>query len=277
MTKRSAAGTIPMGEQIRKFRKRSGISQKELADTMNVSRNTVINWEGNKYHPDTDLFPLLCDTLHVSLNELFGMKDDARKDLTEKEWDLIKGYRQISPLSKRIVERTIESILEEEKKEHDRQLLDKVRILDFISTAAAAGDGYDFSDVPVEGYRFVYLNARNIRANGMIRVKGESMLPAYHDGDLVYIQYTSQAEPGDDVLCSSVAGMHIKRMGEDGVYSLNPEFPFTLTSPDDHVRVIGRVLGIVSPADEPDAKDREELQEIRRDEIREYRIRHALS
>ena len=204
------------------------------------------------------------------------MNPAAQQGVSEREWELLSSYRQISPLSRRIVERTLDAIVEEEKSEHDRVLAEDVRLIDFISTAATAGDGYEYSDIPVEDYRFVYNNARNIRANGMIRVKGDSMLPVYHDGDLVYVQYTNQAEPGEDVLCSSVAGMHIKRLGEDGVYSLNKDLPFTLTSPDDHVRIIGKVLGIVSSSDQPDPEDCDTLEEIRREEIREYTIRHGL-
>ena len=271
------ATSIPMGDQIRKYRKQAGLSQKELADMMDVTRNTVINWESGKYRPDVDLFPVLCSILHISLNELFGMNPGTQEGITQEEWDLIKAYRQISPLSRRITKRTVDSILEEEKKEQEIQLLEKVRMIDFISTAAAAGDGYEYSDIPVEDYRFIYINARNMRANGMIRVKGDSMLPLYHDGDLVYIQYTSDAEPGEDVLCSSVAGMHIKRLSEDGVYSLNKALPFTLTSPDDHVRIIGKVLGIVSSADYPNEEECSTLRELRHEEIREYQVRHALT
>ena len=82
---------------------------------------------------------------------------------------------------------------------------------------------------------------------------------------------------GEDVICSSRAGMHIKRLGEDGPYSLNKEAPFLLTSEDDHVRIIGRVLGIAdSAADFPDASDAALLSDLRRDEIREFRACHGL-
>ena len=272
----SAKQNSHMAGQIRACRKKAGISQKELGELMGVTRNTVINWEAGKYRPDADLFPKLCSTLHISPNELFGMNPSPEEGISEQEWSLLAEYRRLSPLGRRIAERAVDGILEEEKKERDRNLSENVRMLDLLSTAAAAGDGYDYSDIPVEDYRFVYVNARNIRANGMIRVKGDSMLPVYHDGDLVYIQYTNQAEPGEDVLCSSVAGMHIKRLGTDGVYSLNPDYPFTLTSPDDRVRIIGRVLGIVSEADEPTEEDLADVRELRKEEIKEYQIRHAL-
>jgi len=71
--------------------------------------------------------------------------------------------------------------------------------------------------------------------------------------------------------------MHIKRLGEEGPYSVNKDAPFTLTGEDDHVRIVGRVLGIVDPtADIPSTSDNDLLAELRRDEIREFREEHGL-
>lgn len=265
-----------MGEQIRIYRRQAHLSQKELGEQMNVSRNTVINWEAGKYRPDADLFPKLCSVLHISLNELFGLSPAASISVSGHEWSLLEQYRQISPVGRRVVDCLISDILKEETAENDRRLQEKVRMIDFISTAAAAGDGYSFSDIPIEDFRFVFSNDRNEQANGMIRVKGDSMLPVYHDGDFVYVQYTDSANPGEDVLCSSVAGVHIKRLGESGVYSLNRDYPFTLTSPEDRVRIIGKVLGIVSSSDYPDSSECDILQELRHDEILQFQKAHGL-
>ena len=55
----SEVSAVSLGEQIRRFRKQVGLSQKELAEMTHVTRNTVINWEAGKYRPDPDLFPVL--------------------------------------------------------------------------------------------------------------------------------------------------------------------------------------------------------------------------
>ena len=269
--------TATMAERIRLYRKQLHLSQKELGAQMGVTRNTVINWEAGKYRPDADLFPKLCSVLNISLNELFGLSPAAPLAISESEWQLLEHYRQISPVNRRVVARLVSGILEEEAAEKDRHLRENVRMIDFISAAAAAGDGYSFSDIPVEDYRFVFRSDRNARADGMIRVKGLSMLPVYHDGDFVYVQYTNSADPGEDVLCSSVAGLHVKRLGKDGVYSLNADYPFTLTSPEDNVRIIGRILGVVSSSDCPDSAECDLLRELRRDEIRQFQETHGLS
>ncbi|MBQ6392314.1 MAG: S24 family peptidase, partial [Eubacterium sp.] len=144
--------------------------------------------------------------------------------------------------------------------------------LDQISTLAAAGDGYFFSDFPVEDYFFVFKDDRNKNANGIFRVKGRSMEPVYHDGDSVYVRYTESADVGEDVIISSKEGIHIKRLGDDGVYSLNKMFPFT---PDGEVRIVGKVLGIVSANDLPKKEDLPLLEQIRHDEIREFKEKYG--
>jgi len=268
---------VPIAEMIRKYRKAAKISQQSLAGQLHVTRNTVINWESGKYRPDADLFPLLCSILGITLNDLFGISPASSGSFSVHEQNFIRQYRMISPVGRRIVDRMLNDILEEETLEKNRAVNEAALGVAVIATKAAAGDGFSYSDIPVEDYRFFYAGGRNKKADAVIQVKGDSMLPVYHENDWVYVQYTECADIGEDVICSSQAGMHIKRLGAQGPYSLNRDLPFTLTSEDDHVRIVGRVLGIVDPsADIPSAEDNTVLEELRRDEIREFRQKHGL-
>lgn len=280
-TNTDAHGSFPekvqMAEQIKKYRKEAKISQQSLADQLNVTRNTVINWEAGKYRPDADLFPPLCRILQITLNDLFGINPGPADNLSVEERSMIHQYRLISPVSQRIVDRMIRSILDEEIREKNQIINESALGVGVIATKAAAGDGFDYSDIPLEDYRFVFLNGRNRKADAIIQVKGDSMIPVYHEDDWVYVQFTEAADIGEDVICSSRAGMHIKRLGEDGPYSVNKDAPFTLTTEDDRVRIVGRVLGIVDPtSDFPSDTDNEVLRELRSDEIREFRKEHGL-
>ena len=265
--------TRAFGKRIRTFRNEAGYSQKELAEMMNVTRNTVINWEAGKYRPDADLFPGLCDILEITLNDLFGIHPEDRFTLHERS--LIDQYRRISRGGQRIIDHMISDILDEQLRSEENKLNENVMMLDHISTKAAAGSGYAFSDIPVDDYCFVFCDKRNEDADGIIQVKGDSMEPGYRNGEYVYEKYTESAETGEDVICSSSAGLHIKRLGEDGlVYSLNKDYPFL---PESEVKIIGKVLGIVSSRDYPTQAELDSLQEIRKDEIEEFKDRHGLA
>lgn len=268
---------VPMAETIKKYRKKAKLSQQAIADHLGVTRNTVVNWEAGKYRPDADLFPSLCNLLGITLNDLFGIEPGPADSFSAHERSMIMNYRLISPVSRRIVDRMIDSILEEESSERGRILKESTELLGEVETAAAAGDGYEFSDVPMETCHFVFRSDRNKNADAIIKVKGESMLPVYRDQDRVYVQFTPSAGIGEDVICSSRQGMHIKRLGEDGPYSVNPKEPFTLISEDDNVRIIGRVLGIVDPkTDYPSAAENELLLELRKEDVLEYKAEHGM-
>ena len=271
--KKIRESTRAFGERIKTFRKEAGYSQKELAEKMNVTRNTVINWEAGKYRPDADLFPGLCEILEITLNDLFGIHPEDR--FTPHERSLIDQYRRISRGGQRVIDHMISDILDEQLRSEETRLDENIMMLDHISTKAAAGSGYAFSDIPVDDYCFVFCDRRNENADGIIQVKGASMEPGYRNGEYVYVKYTESAEIGEDVICSSSAGLHIKRLGENSLlYSLNKDYPFL---PESEVKIIGKVLGIVSSRDYPTRSELDSLQEIRKNEISEFKERHGLT
>lgn len=61
---------IKIGEFISSLRKEKKMSQKDLADKLNVSISAVSKWERGKCLPDVSLFNDLCDILSITINEL---------------------------------------------------------------------------------------------------------------------------------------------------------------------------------------------------------------
>lgn len=268
---------IPMADMIRTYRKKTKISQQDLGEMLGVTRNTVVNWEGGKYRPDIDLLLPLCSVFGITLYELFGTEDRSL-GVSSHEKDLLKQYRQISPLSQRIVDRMVDSILYEESEDRNRRLTELSHLVGILEVTAAAGDGLGFSDIPMETCRFVFINDVNKKADAILPIKGDSMLPKYQSGDMVYVQFTQSPDVGEDVICRSKEGFHIKRLGEEGPYSLNPEVPFTLISPEDHVETIGRVLGIVdAAADFPTPEEGDLLCELCHEDIVEFRKKYHVT
>lgn len=54
------------------------------------------------------------------------------------------------------------------------------------------------------------------------------------------------------------------------VYSLNPQYPYGEKSEDDHVQVVGKVIGTVSADEIPDAEDAAILKDLKSDELYEF-------
>ena len=59
-------------------RKEKGMTQGELATKLGISPQAVSKWENGLGLPDVTLFPMLAETLDISLEELFGMEPPQR-------------------------------------------------------------------------------------------------------------------------------------------------------------------------------------------------------
>lgn len=61
-----------IGKFIAECRRKKNMTQRELAEKLNVSDRTVGNWENGRNMPDLSLFKPLCDELDISVNDLLS-------------------------------------------------------------------------------------------------------------------------------------------------------------------------------------------------------------
>lgn len=78
---------IQFGTFVAQLRKELGLTQKELADRLNVTDKAVSKWETGKGFPDLKLLEPLAQTLGVSLVELMQGKRKEADTLTVAEAD----------------------------------------------------------------------------------------------------------------------------------------------------------------------------------------------
>lgn len=73
-------------ENLKKLRKEKNISQEQLAEKLNISRQAISKWESGKAYPDIDNLILLRDIFNVSLDELMvNEKTDKGKSINQEE------------------------------------------------------------------------------------------------------------------------------------------------------------------------------------------------
>ena len=73
---------MTLGEKIFELRKKSGISQEQLGEKINVTRQTISNWELGQTSPNPEQLKLLSKELLVSIDEL--LDNDIQSVLVEK-------------------------------------------------------------------------------------------------------------------------------------------------------------------------------------------------
>lgn len=78
-----------IGEKLFELRREKNLSQEEVADKLNVSRQTVSKWETNQSVPDFDKIMPLCELYGVGVEELLtGKKPEEKTEMTQEEEDV---------------------------------------------------------------------------------------------------------------------------------------------------------------------------------------------
>ena len=65
---------MKISKKIMELRKRNNLSQESFAELLNVSRQTVSNWENDKCYPDIETLIIISKKYNLSLDEL--LRDD---------------------------------------------------------------------------------------------------------------------------------------------------------------------------------------------------------
>ena len=269
------SAVILFGDVIRKHRTRLKITQNELAEMMNISRNTVINWETDKRKPDYSLIPEICEILGIKTYELFGVPPE--NNLSALEDRVVNNLRMLSPASRKAIDKMIHTMLNEELYAKDTALKNTYGLFLVRPGMAAACVG-DYVPDSAPTYTFLRKNTVNARADGIVMVDGDSMEPVYHSGDYVYYENAVSAAPGEDVIVDTDDGAVIKRVSADNtLYSVNPDIPYPKKSEQNTLVIRGRVLGVVYSSDRPAEDEEESLELLFGDEIREFNIKHGVT
>lgn len=152
--------------RICELRKKSGFTQKMLAEKLKVDQSAVSYWESGRAFPDTQKQIMLADIFGVSIDYVLGrdvptgappeLRYDSASSLTTSKTKTVKVYSSVNSAT------------------------------GLTNDDAIIGT----EDIPAdwEGEYFA------------IKVKGDSMSPRYLDGDTVIIRRQAGCENGQDAL-----------------------------------------------------------------------------
>ena len=71
---------MTFGERLYKIRKDAGLSQEELAELMDVSRQSVSKWESDKAYPEMTRLLFISDYFHVTLDYLMRGNEEVQEN-----------------------------------------------------------------------------------------------------------------------------------------------------------------------------------------------------
>ncbi|MBR6519061.1 MAG: helix-turn-helix transcriptional regulator [Oscillospiraceae bacterium] len=93
---------IQTGKLIAELRKKRGLTQKQLADKLNLSNKTISKWESGNGSPNISNLPALAETLGVSVDEL--LKGELNKPEADTNPDVHKDClprKELTPKQKK--------------------------------------------------------------------------------------------------------------------------------------------------------------------------------
>ena len=79
---------MDFGQQIKKVRSDNQLTQEEMANKLNVSRQTISSWENNRNLPDLELVVQIAEKFNLSVDELLNGEN--------LKYKLVKDGREVT-------------------------------------------------------------------------------------------------------------------------------------------------------------------------------------
>lgn len=237
---------IVIGENIKQYRLQNGWTQQELGTKIGISKNAIGNYEKGFRSPKKDTMFDLANAFNISIDDLFPpiQKDSSSPTSSiQTIYDELNPPRQVKVLN--YAKRQLnEQKNEEETKENEVSEVIQLYSYDYYDHPASAGTGQYLNDVRVERIELPV----DIDADFVIPIKGDSMEPDYHDGDLVFIQTSVDLNNGVIGVFNYNGDAYIKQLVIDKdqayLHSLNPKYKDMPIIPETDFRIIGEVVDL---------------------------------
>ena len=175
-----------IGKFISDMRKKQGLTQKQLAEQLNVTDKTISKWETGYRLPDASVLPELSFVLKVDINELLAGENFSPQEFSHEEYvrhserNLVGLVGELNEIDKRSRSRSIGTLI--------GILLTGLALLLLFAASLQSGRIIDIIDLPtlayllglkfailsISGWFYDYLNAWKMCLTGK-RLSEEKM------------------------------------------------------------------------------------------------------
>ena len=185
-----------VADKIKFYRKLSGFTQKELGEKIGVKHNTISSYESGKNEPEQDMLFKIAAALGISINDLFPPTSKSVPSTAPNTPTLAPRGVRIPVLGRVVAGIPLEAIT----------------------------DIIDYEEIPAQMAKSGTYFA--------LQVKGRSMEPTLHEGDVVIVRQQPEVENGEIAI--------VLVNGNDATVKEVKEGPDGLT-------LIGHNVGVYSP------------------------------
>lgn len=238
---------IYIGLKIKEFRDQRGLTQKELADLIEMGNTTIANYEKGFRTPKKNTLFKIANALNVTIDDLFPILKQSDNSIIESVEEILS---QLDPEPyQRNVLTCAERQLEEQKQAKKRLAEVHDILVEYIA--------YNYYDQPVSAGTGQYLNEVQIEtiqlpvkvdADFVCPIYGDSMEPDYKSGDYVFVKLTVELPSGTVGVFDYEGEAYIKQLiiEKDKAYlrSFNKKYKDIPIDSNSDFRIIGKVVDV---------------------------------
>ena len=224
-----------------------------LASESGVSVGTLNKvLSGDSADPKLSTAVAVCKALSVSLDEACGLSNAGTLSGEERRFlELLRtcdrrGRKAVLALLEKEAELAADAayyesapaakILSPDRLAKKQEAKRSIRLYDLPVSAGTGvfldGSGYEEISIPA-----------SLDADFTLRIRGNSMEPAYHEGDVLLVKHGAEVRPGELGIFTLDGEGYFKKFGGDRLISLNPEYKDILLKNYRDVACIGAVVG----------------------------------
>lgn len=251
-------------DNLKAARKKTGKTQKEVAEGIGIGQGTYKNYETGAREPNGETLVAIANYFGVTTDYLLGRQGAeppknpvdilaSNKNFAEIEEILLKKYLELPHEARMAVVRFMHEVTEEAERRKAQAIeSDKKSVLFVFHKCSehrvSAGVGYDLNDPDAWCDITVIDTPEAHEADFMVQIDGDSMEPEYHDGDYVYVVIDPDVCIGKIGIFQDIDKGYIKMRGKDRLISLNQEYDDIALTED--MKCIGRVIGVAELPEE---------------------------
>lgn len=87
---------MELGEKLKQSRNNKGFSQTNVAEHLNISRQSISKWENGNSYPDLDNLVRLSEYYEVSIDELLKENQELKMRIEANELEIEKKYQNLN-------------------------------------------------------------------------------------------------------------------------------------------------------------------------------------
>lgn len=233
---------IIFGQMLDYFRKQNNMTMEELGKRMGKTKSAVSRWISGDNYPKVDDIEKLTKIFNTDVETLvFGRNYE--------ENDLIKIYDLLTEIRKRKVLNYAHHQLDEQNKPSIINNIEEEKmeyITENLYGRLSAGTGQQIFDNPIEEIEIPMVIIPSEPYDIMLKIVGDSMQPAFKDGEYVFIKLTKEIRNGQFAAIIVDGEAFIKKVyiedNEMRLVSLNKKYDDIIVGEHSDVEVVGTVV-----------------------------------